>query len=61
LSGNNQSYYLENMLLRVYNSKRYLKPLESMIVTQIEDVNIGCNAESIEDAVASPKLLIMSR
>jgi len=39
-------------MLRVYNNDRYLKH-----VTQIEDVDIGCNAESIEDTVASPNII----
>ena len=56
----NKSYYLKNMLLRVYNSERYLATCtgkHDSSVTQIEDVNVGHNAECIEDAVASPNII----
>ena len=49
-----KSYYLKNILLRVYNNERYLATVKhDSSITQIEDVNVG-NAEldiNVEDVV----------
>ena len=56
----NKSYYLENMLLRVYNNERYLATAKhDSSITQIEEVNVGHNIQAVEDAEISPSNIII--
>jgi len=50
------------MLLRIYNSKRYLATANhDTTIAQIEDVNIGHNAECIQDAMTSPNIIVNAK
>jgi len=58
LSGNKPEILPINMLLRIYNSERYLATAKhDTTTTQIEDFNISHNAECIQDAMTPPNII----